>query len=120
MKLSTLCYSEKQENIATVTFDRGKTCDNIADKLFFEELNQCLGLIESKDYLEGLVFSSSGKNFMIGSDIREFSALSSSEDARSMSVYMNQTMERISLLSIPVVCLIHGKCLGPGLELALA
>ena len=117
---SRLNYTEDKNNIGIITFERGDRGHNVVDKVFLEELNQCLNDIEENKGLNGLIFQSSMEGFSAGYDIEELHRLGSTEQARAASWYMNDTMNRIACLRMPTACIIHGICLGPGLELALA
>src|SRR6185295_15195896 len=71
--------------------------------------------------IRGLVFvSGKEKGFIVGADVREFEQLTSERDIVDNVTLVNAYLDRIERLPIPVVCCIHGFCLGGGLELALA
>jgi len=72
------------------------------------------------DLPTGLVLSS-GKaaGFIAGAQIKEFTQIESRSEAAEMMSYAHHIFNRIEAMPIPKVVLIHGACLGGGLELAL-
>ena len=71
--------------------------------------------------IRGLVFiSGKEKGFIVGADVREFDQAQTEQQVAEAVTLVNGYLDRIERLPIPVVCCIHGFCLGGGLELALA
>jgi 3-hydroxyacyl-CoA dehydrogenase/enoyl-CoA hydratase/3-hydroxybutyryl-CoA epimerase len=83
---------------------------------FYEVLNQ---LQESRPH--GLVILSAKKSgFIAGADIKEFTDLGGQKDAEDLISRGQAVLDRLAAMDMPTVALIHGFCLGGGLELALA
>ena len=72
--------------------------------------------------IRGLVIiSGKEKGFIVGADVREFEQLDDrARGDRERHARSTRYLDRIERLPVPVVCCIHGFCLGGGLELALA
>ncbi len=86
-------------------------------------------LIEFDKHLEGLetkmlagVILRSGKpsGFIAGADVREFVKIDDPVQATELAQLGQQVLSRLESLPYPSVAVIHGFCLGGGLELALA
>ncbi|MGI9411652.1 MAG: 3-hydroxyacyl-CoA dehydrogenase NAD-binding domain-containing protein, partial [Hyphomicrobiaceae bacterium] len=60
------------------------------------------------------------KSFIVGADIREFDQLDSEAKVIEGISPVLAMLDKIEAMKVPVVCGIHGPCLGGGLELALA
>src|SRR5262249_33572414 len=64
----------------------------------------------------------SGKKtgFLAGADLNEFTAIRDMPSARALSEAGQNLFNKLADLSAPTVAVIHGPCLGGGLELTLA
>ena len=58
--------------------------------------------------------------FLAGSDLHEFAAIRDPAEAKAISAKGQTLFNRLASLKIPTIALIHGPCLGGGLELAMA
>ncbi len=69
----------------------------------------------------GLVLlSDKPSGFIAGADVKSFARLRDAEPARQLILRAHDILQRLEALPCPSVALIHGYCLGGGLELALA
>lgn len=72
------------------------------------------------DLPTGLVLlSDKAAGFIAGAQIREFTQIETHSEAEQMMDHAHQIFRRIEAMPIPKVALLHGACLGGGLELAL-
>jgi len=112
------------EDIAWAIFDREGETANALGQRPLEELFQIIEWVEkaaSEKRIRGLgVLSGKPGSFIVGADIREFDALDTEARVIEGIAPVNQLLDRIEGLGVPVVCGIHGVCLGGGMELALA
>jgi 3-hydroxyacyl-CoA dehydrogenase/enoyl-CoA hydratase/3-hydroxybutyryl-CoA epimerase len=67
-----------------------------------------------------VIISGKPDNFIAGADIEEFTRLSTREEFTRLSREGQEMLQRLDDFPKPVVCAIHGACLGGGFELALA
>jgi 3-hydroxyacyl-CoA dehydrogenase/enoyl-CoA hydratase/3-hydroxybutyryl-CoA epimerase len=58
--------------------------------------------------------------FLAGADLKEFLAIQSPADAAALSAQGQRLFGQLAALPMPTVAVIHGPCLGGGLECALA
>jgi 3-hydroxyacyl-CoA dehydrogenase/enoyl-CoA hydratase/3-hydroxybutyryl-CoA epimerase len=112
------------QGIAWAVFDREGESQNSLGRRALEELGTIVERVEqgARDRsVRGLVFiSGKEKGFIVGADVREFEQLPSEREVIDNVTLVNAYLDRIERLPVPVVCCIHGFCLGGGLELALA
>ncbi len=72
------------------------------------------------DLPRGLVlYSSKDNGFIAGAEINEFTRIESVAQAQAHIAFAHGIFDRIEAMPVPKVALIHGFCLGGGLELAL-
>src|SRR6185295_11266850 len=117
-------YSVDRQGIAWAVFDREGESQNSFSRRALEELGAVVEAVErgARDRtIRGLVIiSGKEKGFIVGADVREFEQLTSEREVVESVSLVNGYLERIERMPVPVVCCIHGFCLGGGLELALA
>jgi 3-hydroxyacyl-CoA dehydrogenase/enoyl-CoA hydratase/3-hydroxybutyryl-CoA epimerase len=117
-------FSVDRQGIAWAVFDREGESQNSFSRRALEELGAIVEQVERgarERTLRGLVIiSGKEKGFIVGADVREFEQLTSEREVIESVSLVNGYLDRIERMPIPVVCCIHGFCLGGGLELALA
>ncbi len=117
-------FSIDEQGIAWAVFDREGESQNSLGRRPLEELMAIVERVEAgakEKSIRGLVFlSGKEKGFIVGADVREFDQLKTEADVANAITPVLAMLDRIEALPIPVVCCIHGFCLGGGLELALA
>jgi len=117
-------YSVDMQGIAWAVFDRAGESQNSFSRNALEELGAIVESVERgarERTIRGLVFiSGKEKGFIVGADVREFEELTDERQVIESVTLVNSYLDRIERLVVPVVCCIHGFCLGGGLELALA
>lgn len=108
------------DGILWLILDRADREINTLSREVLEELDQqVIDILRMRP--KGVVIRSGKEGgFIAGADITEFSSIADSTEARELVERVHRIFDRIEQLSIPTVCLIHGFCLGGGLELALA
>ncbi|WP_404363252.1 3-hydroxyacyl-CoA dehydrogenase NAD-binding domain-containing protein [Marinobacter sp.] len=106
-------------DLAWLIFDKKDASANVLSAAVIEELGKIVEQLE-KDPPEGLVvrsFKPSG--FCLGADISEFSQLESESELVEKLTAAHDVVNRFEALPFTTVAVIHGGCLGGGLELAL-
>ena len=110
---------EDDNNIATVTLDVEGTSANVLSREVLEELEKLLDRLSAREH-EGVIFRSAKSSFIVGADVTEFRRITDSAQAADVARHGQHLLNKIVALPFPSVAVIHGHCLGGGLELALA
>ncbi len=85
------------------------------------EFETALAALREEPAVKALVIISGKPDvFIAGADIEEFTRLSTREEFERLSREGQEMLQRLDDFPKPVVCAIHGACVGGGLELALA
>lgn len=109
------------DGLWTLWFDCPGRTYNVLDPPAFEDLDGCLADLEGEDSLRGLlVRSDKTSGFCAGADLRTIRACSSLAELRGYLDRGLAVLDRLTRLEVPTTAVIHGVCLGGGLELALA
>src|SRR5262249_36065108 len=67
-----------------------------------------------------VIRSDKTSGFIAGADLHEFTTVQGPDDARNLSAEGQRLFDKLAELRVPTIAMIHGPCLGGGLELALA
>jgi len=108
------------EGICWLSLDKAGATTNVLSVEVIAELDRRLATL-AQEPVRGLVIQSAKeRGFIAGADIREFLSIKTEDEAAEMMRGVHTVFARLESLSCPTVCLIHGFCLGGGMELALA
>lgn len=105
--------------IATVILNRPEKL-NALTKPMWQRLGEVFDELSADDAIRCIVIRGAGtKSFAPGNDISEFeNERSNVEQARAYGRIMHRTIDSIANCRHPVVAMIHGICVGGGLEIA--
>ncbi|MBT8485548.1 MAG: enoyl-CoA hydratase/isomerase family protein [Phycisphaerae bacterium] len=85
------------------------------------ELDETLDELAADERIKAVAIRSEKQDsFIVGADINELLAIASVAEARTKSELGQRIFAKIAALEVPTVAVIHGACMGGGLELALA
>lgn len=101
--------------------DRPDSSANSISSQVLDELNSILQEVSQITDAKGLIIYSKKKNgFIAGADVIEFSNYDTPQEAGELLRKGQAVFSKLEDLNIPTVAMIHGFCMGGGLELALA
>ena len=108
------------DGVAWLLFDREGTSANTLSADLIEELDKVLAELESQRPT-GLVIRSAKKSgFIAGADVNAFRGAADVAAVEAEIGRAHAVIDRLEALRVPSVAVIHGFCLGGGLEVALA
>jgi len=108
------------DGIAWLLFDREGASANTLSADVMEEFDRILGELESQRPAGLVVRSAKKTGFIAGADVNEFRGVSDSSIVEAAIGRAHAVIDRLEALRVPSVAVIHGFCLGGGLEVALA
>jgi 3-hydroxyacyl-CoA dehydrogenase/enoyl-CoA hydratase/3-hydroxybutyryl-CoA epimerase len=118
---AALTTTMREGGVAVVTFDLQGESVNKLTRGVVDEFRALMDRIDSDTTIRAVVLVSGKPDlFIAGADIDGFLELRTAAEAEALSREGQEMMNRIERLRAPVVCAIHGACLGGGLEAALA
>ncbi|MBR1218246.1 enoyl-CoA hydratase/isomerase family protein [Bradyrhizobium sp. U87765 SZCCT0131] len=108
------------DGIAWLLFDRAGASANSLSAEVMEELDKVLAALEAERPTGLVIRSAKPSGFIAGADINEFRGASDPRQVELEMVRAHAVVYRLEALKLPTVAVIHGFCLGGGLEIALA
>ncbi len=106
--------------VATVTFDVAESPVNVFNSAVMHDLQDVLMLLEAESPRVVVFRSGKASGFFAGADVRQIRSLSTEDEVRAVLLAGQEIFSRIEQLPCPTIAVIHGVCLGGGLEFALA
>ena len=108
------------DGIAWLLFDREGASANTLSADVIEELDAVLGTLESQRPAGLVIRSAKPSGFIAGADVNEFRGAADPWPVEIAIDRAHAVIDRLEGLKMPTVAVIHGFCLGGGLEVALA
>lgn len=114
-------YRKQVEGVEIIVLDAPGEKVNTLTEQMIQEFSEVLDQVESDPGSRGvLLMSGKDNNFVAGADLAMFQSRETADEFTKLSRLGQQILNRIENMKKPVVCAIHGSCMGGGTELALA
>jgi 3-hydroxyacyl-CoA dehydrogenase/enoyl-CoA hydratase/3-hydroxybutyryl-CoA epimerase len=108
------------DGIAWLLFDREGASANTLSADVIEELDKVLAELEGQRPTGLVIRSAKPSGFIAGADVNEFRGAADPRPVETAIGRAHAVINRLEGLKVPSVAIIHGFCLGGGLEVALA
>jgi 3-hydroxyacyl-CoA dehydrogenase / enoyl-CoA hydratase / 3-hydroxybutyryl-CoA epimerase len=108
------------QGIAWLHFDHAESPVNILSQAALEEFDGLLRELETTLPKGLIILSDKPNGFIAGADVRSFKSGMHRHEAEAHIKQVHSLFNRVEALPFPSLALIHGFCLGGGLELALS
>jgi len=108
------------DGVAWVLFDRAGSSANTLSSEVLEEFDAILSVLENQRPTGIVIRSAKTSGFIAGADVNEFRGATDAREVEAKIGRAHAVIDRLEALKIPSVAVIHGFCLGGGLEVALA
>ena len=109
-----------ERGIETITIDLQDAPVNVFNAELAAELVEVVARLERDPPRMAVFRSGKESGFLAGADVREIQRIRTEEEAHAVTAAGQVLFDRVERLSFPTVAVIHGPCLGGGLEFALA
>jgi 3-hydroxyacyl-CoA dehydrogenase/enoyl-CoA hydratase/3-hydroxybutyryl-CoA epimerase len=117
----TLRVDQQPDGSAVLWLDVPGRAINVLNRQIFADLDAALTSVSEETGITLLIVrSAKASGFLAGADLHQFAHVQTAADTSALSELGQTHFERLANLPIPVLAVIHGPCLGGGLELALA
>lgn len=108
------------DGVAWLLFDRADSSANTLSAEVIEGLDRVLTELETNRPTGLVIRSAKTSGFIAGADVNEFRGAADPKQVEAAIGRAHVVIDRLEALRIPTVAVIHGFCLGGGLEVALA
>jgi 3-hydroxyacyl-CoA dehydrogenase / enoyl-CoA hydratase / 3-hydroxybutyryl-CoA epimerase len=108
------------DGVAWLLFDREGTSANTLSADLIEELDKVLAELENQRPTGLVIRSAKRSGFIAGADVNAFRGATDVAAVEAEIGRAHAVIDRLEALRVPSVAVIHGFCLGGGLEVALA
>jgi len=107
-------------DIAWLAIDKADSSTNVLSAEILSELESIISELMASPPKGVALLSNKSSGFIAGADVKEFTQLASEESALQVIQRAHKIFNDFENLPCPTVAMIHGFCMGGGMELALA
>ena len=116
-----LRLEERPEGVRVLWLDAAGRALNVFTRQVLADVEQGIEHVNLDEGARLLVLrSEKPSGFMAGADLHEFSSVQKPEDAEAISAFGQNVFNKLAGLRVPTIAIVHGPCLGGGLEATLA
>ena len=108
------------DGIAWLLFDREGASANTLSADVLAEFDTVLAALESERPTGLVIRSAKTSGFIAGADVNEFRGATDPAQVETQIARAHAVIDRLEAVKFPTLAVIHGFCLGGGLEVALA
>ena len=108
------------DGVAWLLFDREGASANTLSADVLTEFDTVLAALESERPTGLVIRSAKAGGFIAGADVNEFRGATDPAAVEAQIARAHAVVDRLEAVKFPTVAVIHGFCLGGGLEVALA
>ncbi len=109
-----------EDGVAWLLFDKQGSSTNVLSRDVLTELDAALTVIENERPRALVIRSAKKSGFIAGADIAEFRGVADMATIERAIAQGQAVFDKLDALPVKTIAVIHGFCLGGGLELALA
>jgi len=120
MSTEALTLAVDADGIAVATMDHPSRSMNVLDDALAQPLAAAIERLAGDPAIKGLVIATGKRDFLAGADVDRLWAITTAQQAFDESLRFKAVLRRMERAGKPVVAAIRGRCLGGGLEIALA
>jgi len=110
----------REDNLARLHFERDDKPVNVLDEACIVQLEAHLDALEAEPPKALVLESGNAGCFIAGADLDMIAAVTDADEATKLAERGQSLCRRIEVLPSVSIALVHGACMGGGLELALA
>ena len=119
-KLTAITSEILESGVQVITLDMPKESMNVLRKDLIDDFRTVFTEADQNDDIKGIIFRSGKDSFIAGADIDMIDAANNVEELTELAKVLQDTTIMIEENSKPTAAVIHGACLGGGLEIAMA
>jgi 3-hydroxyacyl-CoA dehydrogenase / enoyl-CoA hydratase / 3-hydroxybutyryl-CoA epimerase len=109
-----------EDGVAWLLFDKKDASTNTLNEEVLSELDAALAMVSQLRPAGLVIRSAKPGGFIAGADIGGFRGVTDAAKVEAEIARGHAVLDRLDALPVPTVAVIHGYCLGGGLEIALA
>lgn len=111
---------EIRDNVLWITFNRPQSRNALTFEMYEGLADLCRGVPTDGSLHAVVVSGAGGKAFAAGTDMTQFRAFDSAQDALEYESKIEAVLEAVERCSLPTVAAINGACTGGGAAIAAA